>query len=594
MTSIVACPGCSSHLQMPAEAEAEAEAVVRCPICDAEFPVSRAPIQALPVAVLAVREERPAAVAAPPLDHVGPAARTADSQEAAAADVPAEMPSVVGDLPSADLPVAPAMSEPAQIELSSLAPQDADEADPRPAVRTRRRELTAFPSQDDSAHSASSASAVESHSGEATRLDSLLSNLVGDVDSASSPPREGAGKRPASVPSTLEAPISELLEDNLAPISGQPPSEPVVDALNVPRRTNPAGASGAGKFSPESASNPSVANVVDQVDLAATRRRPRWGLRILVGGVVSMLAVATGSYAALWIGGARADLFSLAAGPQFLLPPSMRSDSTVGDDSDSTGSTAGEILTAQTAADDQPTDGRTIQDSAVQPAAASAPVEPSLRLTRPASLLRNPSLCTAAELRAARSESAAAAADFLSGDLSDAEAIGRKGRAYMKHCRLIERAAFLDPADNGNAMNTELLLARNLLREATADRSHRDDLAQIASRWWQFEERPYQGILFVGRVVDLNAVGSDVLYSVEIQFGDDAIPLEVLLEKIRFHTGDVIGVAGIIVADPSTEMIDHPGSSGNLVLPWLVFDPNDQTPAGVNQGINEVEALITK
>ena len=336
-------------------------------------------------------------------------------------------------------------------------------------------------------------------------------------------------------------------------------------------------------------------------------RRPL-GLSI----AATLLAVLVGAYAAVWIGGPRADLFHLAAGPRFLLPPSMREggaepaemastkspDDAANETDDaqlaeagpatrpsspqSTDAVAGQPMAngrfpaadrADGIANQETVDGL-FSDPNVQTVHNEVRERQKPALRWPASALRDPQFRPIDELQSLREANETAALEFVEGDLLDRDAVGRKGRAYMKLCEIAERLTLADPSDHRVEATTQRLTAKEVLRQAIAAPANRESLAQIASRWLQYSGRPNQGVLFAGRVADINAVGRDVQYAIELQYEGGNAVANVLQDDLSFRTGATVGVIGIILDDPMGQLVGYEGESTQVVLPLYVFDPD--------------------
>ena len=90
----------------------------------------------------------------------------------------------------------------------------------------------------------------------------------------------------------------------------------------------------------------------------------------------------------------------------------------------------------------------------------------------------------------------------------------------------------------------------------------------------QYAGRPNQGVLLAGQIVDINAVGKDVEYAIELQYQAGSAVANVLQQDITFRTGTTVGVIGIILDDPTSQLVAYEGEATQLVLPIDVFDVN--------------------
>ena len=555
MASIVGCPSCSSNLELPRDVDIAARAA--CPVCQAEFPVCQAPLQALPKAVLlAEKEELPTSGEGVHDDAAGDAG--------------------VGDVSVGDVSVG--------------------EGGAKPQAAT-------FDESDDA-----TVDAIES----SDRLGELLSSYMkSESEEASSEP----APRDDSAPSSNETPLSRFasgssllrdFEDSLAESS-----DSVAPDVSSAETSN---ASAAETAIIPSATEAAPVDPLDRFDLtvpSGADRQSRRSPAIIVAA--TLFAALVGAYAAVWIGGPRADLFHLAAGPKFLLPPSMRegdqgqvvaalgegsersageSGKSAGPASDSPAPAQGSPATEDVAADSQladsrgpsaesageTADGKTVaglfSDPNVQTVHNEVRERKQPALPWPLSALRDPQFRPLDELQSLREANESAAVEFVEGDLGDRDAVSRKGRAYMQLCELAERFTLADPADHSIPATTQRLVTKELLRQAVAAPANRESLAQIASRWLQYAGRPNQGILLAGQVVDINAVGNDVQYAIELQYRGGSAVANVLQQDITFRTGTTVGVIGIILDDPMSQLVEYKGEAKQILLPIYVFDPD--------------------
>jgi hypothetical protein len=135
------------------------------------------------------------------------------------------------------------------------------------------------------------------------------------------------------------------------------------------------------------------------------------------------------------------------------------------------------------------------------------------------------------------------------------------GHAYMALCRLAERFDFVHAANLGDDARREALSAQSLLRTLAGEKAARYDLALIASRWWQHQARSNQGVFLVGRIQDIEAMGSRTLCQVAVVYAQESTLIPVLLPEAAYQVGDQIGIVGTIVTEPRTVI---PGFTADL------------------------------
>ncbi len=242
----------------------------------------------------------------------------------------------------------------------------------------------------------------------------------------------------------------------------------------------------------------------------------------LLGGLV-------GLYGLLWIRGRDVDYLDLARYlPTALLPPSM-----VGEAAD----VSSESLASESSGEELQT---TRTDENVRPASSETLAAGQSKLTKIASADFSPLVKAASD----------AVPDLVSGDLSTIASRGQMGQAYMTLCRLADGFALVSSPIDDPRVRTEITIAKNIYRQVTSDGSNRGDLAQIATRWWEYSERSSPGIFFVGRIESASPRGSQTLCQIVFDDPSAPRPIPVLFDRLESPIGAQIAVVGSIGDEP--------------------------------------------
>jgi len=292
-------------------------------------------------------------------------------------------------------------------------------------------------------------------------------------------------------------------------------------------------------------------------------RRRRWPkiVAAVVGGPV--LGTLLGFYGLLWIKGPTADYLQMARIlPKALLPTppatpiagatrTPNSTSTANQDQnrnqnptptirpslqrDLTESVPPLPLISEATPSSLPKPGAHQRDGRVQPASAEQPLQAR----------RLPGAITAGAFSQLVADAQAEIPNFLQGSLTDKDSFQRKGQAYMALCRLAEHFAFADQLALSPQAREQIRLGNELFREATSRATALGDLTHIASRWWEYDQRSSLGIFFVGRIGDVNLMGSHALCQVVLP-GRPALQIPVLFDEVPYGTGELIAVVGTV------------------------------------------------
>ncbi len=524
MSSIATCPQCAAQLAVPETASAGDQA--QCPECRAEFSLAEGDLRYLSVAKIVEPIETPL-----PADSPAPT------------EPELEMPSPVEELSEISSP------EPAQLADSlpeTELPQD---------VRTAETILS-----------------PETLSGWEERLRTAIDST--ETDSSSKP--ETADSPEAEQPSLENSPEFDFEMD--------PPAESPAESF-APAPTNLPETGEWFETNPGQTSEEVQAAGPTAVKRAAPPRRTKNSLlrRATVVVVFGAVGILLGRYALLWLRGPSADYLQIArfvpraifpsAQPQVFAPQIAAEDHFVSNDAPSEepldDEPAENLLAASEPVEREPVapveQPVVTRDDSVQQATVQLPeVRPSPKPSLLPSTNTNasdfePLLATAHE----------AAQTLVDGNLSTKESFRAMGHAYMDLCQLAERFDFVHAANLDDDARSQALSAQALFRALSKRSAARSDLALIVSRWWQHERRPNQGIFLVGRIQDIEALGSHTLCQVAVVDAAESTLIPVLLPEATYRVGDQIGVVGTIVAQPRTVL---PGFTADLPLLAVAAD----------------------
>jgi hypothetical protein len=187
--------------------------------------------------------------------------------------------------------------------------------------------------------------------------------------------------------------------------------------------------------------------------------------------------------------------------------------------------------------------------------------------------LTAPQFYTVNQLAESVAAAKTAGRDFVSGDLADRDSVRAMGQAYMKLCAVAERYTLTDPGEYGAPLFTQQALAKQQFHIVAGNVARRADLGVISSRWLQHPRRQNNGVVLVGRVSDMQPRGRWTEYTIDVPVGDGVLSTPVLLDYLRFTTGDEAGVAGVIVTEPQQRIAGYTGDAPQVVVAGDYFDP---------------------
>jgi len=539
MSSIATCPQCSAQLAVPETASASDQA--QCPECRAEFLLAEGDLRYLSLAEIVEPMK-----ATPPEDP--PAPTEPELQETSLAE---ELPK--SEMPEAELPQGALSEERRAADTISSASSSTStlsgwEERLRTAIDSTEKEIAGEPEIADP--TASEESSLEKSPKFEFEMDppaespadssaSATTKLPETKDWFETTPEQAASEQTASEQTIEESRTTAVQTTAVQTTAVQTPAE---DARAATKRAAP------------------------------LRRRKKNSLlkRATVVVLFGAVGIVLGQYALFWIRGPSADYLHIARFVPRAIFPSTRSpviapqispeERIVSDNGPIEKSEIEEPaqeLLAQTEPAPSARPPAVTHDDFVQPATGHLP-EAGQSLEVSPLPPTNTTPTDFERLLAGAHDSAPA---LVEGDLSTQESARVKGQAYMALCRLAEHFDFVREASLDDDTRSLALSAQSLLRATAGQTAARNDFAWIVSRWWQHQARPNQGVFLVGRIQDIEAMGSRTLCQVAVVHAAELTLIPVLLPDAAYQEGDQIGVVGTIVTEPRTVI---PGFTADL------------------------------
>jgi hypothetical protein len=206
--------------------------------------------------------------------------------------------------------------------------------------------------------------------------------------------------------------------------------------------------------------------------------------------------------------------------------------------------------------------------------------------------LISPRLFSLAELTEAVVAANNAGRDFASGSLGDRNSVRTMGQAYIKLCAVAERYTLTNPRAFGSLLFTQQALAKQQMQVVAGNVERRSDLAVIASRWLAHPSRQNNGVLLVGRVSDLQPRGQWTEYTIDLAVGGQVVQAPVLVDYLRFTTGDEAAVFGVIVTEPQQRIAGYAGDAPMVVIAGGYFDPAEFAQAPSDESEFDIEGFL--
>ena len=578
MSSIATCPQCAAQLAVPETASASDQA--QCPECRAEFSLAAGDLRYLSAAKIVEPVET-----APPEDLLAPT-EPAWEEPSPVVELPEAPPSEAvspeAELPETPLPETPLPETPlpeTPLPETPL-PEISLPESPLPETPLPETELPQDMRTADTILSTSTLSGWEER----------LRTAINSTEAESSDETEIA-EPSATEESLLEK--SPKFEFEMDPPAESPTGNVASPASNLPEagewfEPTP-------KLSSEETQEAAVQPPVDNPPMATKpaapmQRRTKNSLlkRATVVVLFGAAGIVLGQYALLWLRGPSADYLHIAqfvpraifpTAQQQILAPQISTEEheehLVSNDTQSEEppieqpaeqlpaeekieETIAETSSVEREAATRIDPPEVTRDDHVQPATVQLPEvgpspEPSLLPST------NTSAADFKQLLGTGHDSAQALVD---GDLSTRESFRAMGHAFMALCQLAERIDFVHAANLDEDAQDQALSARALFRALAKQSATQDDLALIASRWWQHQARSNQGIFLVGRIQDVETMGSHTLCQVAIVHAAESTLVPVLLPTgAAYQVGEQIGVVGTIVGEPGSVI---PGFTADL------------------------------
>jgi hypothetical protein len=286
---------------------------------------------------------------------------------------------------------------------------------------------------------------------------------------------------------------------------------------------------------------------------------------------LGVVGIPLGLYALLWLRGPAGDMLQISQYlPSFMLPAEFQERNS-GVKNEQLVVQLGGRRSAETEETLAIVDTQTEEDPAAQPLirddAAVAPASAEL----PAYQGPIFELVDSTEFSQLLVAAEQAVPALREGDLKSKESVASKGQAYMALAKMADKMSYLSqflptPADSAAAQAATELVEK-ALRDAVVQR----DLPQIALRWWQYEDRPSDGMVLLGKVARLKTTDAGTLAYVSL--GDESVApdIPVLLGRADHLEGQLIGVAGTIERNLSERLALRDNSVGGAVIAHYSF-----------------------
>lgn len=538
MADIATCPQCAKQLGLPPAASADDR--VECPECLASFSLSETVQISLPPARLLPAESPPSAAPTPAIQPELSTPSNATSTEVAGENAEDSCQKSAMSWEER-LKKALALDSSSDAEIvGEQAPGDEQSTAPEHQPVAQARETTTIPSP-----------SFE------FQLDPVAEETAEKPFSLELPtmPEEVQATPDATPAKQLsEARVKTLADFAATAVDASVGAVPEVEPTkqDEPAPTKPSKSKRLAK-SLASATVPTVksaakatkqaSSVVEKATEASASTIP--GRRIARRGFPKVAAFAVGPiagtllglYGLLWLQGDKADYVGLShVLPASMLPAMSPTESEPsGEQAElvATESPLEKLLAKRTKVP-----GNSIkQDKAVSLASATQP-------------LAKPSI-SAGEFATLVDAASDALPDLLSGDLTSQASIQRKGQAYMAICRLSEHFNFAQQPGLAPGVEAKVREAKQLYRMATNTVPVRRDLAHIAGRWWEYEQRPSPGIFFAGQVAEVESADGGAIYWVQLDNSVSSPKIPVWSAGDQLQAGDQVGVVGRIAPAPS-------------------------------------------
>lgn len=532
MADIATCPKCAKQLGLPAATNATDR--VECPECCASFSLAETVQIALPVARLLPPEEVQAELpkmAEIPNTCPETSSPTPTTEHCESADGPAPQQSWEERLKRALALDEASEDEPANVASPAPAEKTTPEAALEQNDSTEKVVSPSFEFQLDPPQSLADQPAPNNLDLE---LPAAVPELTATPKAAAKKAKPSAKKQPVKKQPAKKKPVKTLADFAASAVSSASEAIPSVSKLQSTDKVVNRGNASQHSVKP------------DEVPSKATsgRRLARRGFPKISALVVGPIAGSLlGLYGLLWLQGDKGDHLGLThVLPASILPADADQPPEETEIAEST-SSLHELLSKKSA--QPPT--KIKQDSAVKLASATRSVPPAR--------------IQAEQFVKLVDEASIAMPSLLAGEMTSQASIKRKGQAYMAVCRLSEHFDFAQQPGLSPAVAAKVREATKLFQDATSDQPSRQELAHIAGRWWEYDQRVSSGIFFSGQVQQASRTAEGTLCWVQLDDPSTMATIPVWVESGRFRQGDRVGVVGRVIASPSGLPQDFTGSN---------------------------------
>jgi DNA-directed RNA polymerase subunit RPC12/RpoP len=395
----------------------------------------------------------------------------------------------------------------------------------------------------------------------------------------------------AALKESLSAKLNSVEQDFEVPEADLTPTKP------FPSRVTLESWSAADEYTPESldaaeeeatvstsfdqtvTDGPSVVAVDTGITTSPRRKKKRSIARTLASASLGVVGIPLGLYTLLWLRGPAGDMAGIAQYlPSFMLPASFselddsNAQALVADDLESAedelvedmAETLPENDAATPLAEAQPE--TILDDPEVEPATATAPAPEQVTYQGPKFKLVEP-----AEFNALFAAAEQAAPVLAEGDLNSKESVAKKGQAYMTFAKLAEKFSYINQPGQTLDQAAQAALAQQLIRTTLRKDVVKRDLPQIALRWWQYPERPSNGIVLIGKIERLDTTDAGTVAIASLGIDGVAPSVPILLGNTEHQEGDIIGVVGTIMVNPVEQLGDVDPGLGPLLISQYSF-----------------------
>jgi len=310
---------------------------------------------------------------------------------------------------------------------------------------------------------------------------------------------------------------------------------------------------------------------------AGSEPRPRRQKRRLVPLVFSVclgvIGIPLGLYALLWLKGPAGDHLRIAQYlPDRMLPASLRHNDYVTDEQSEGDSPVQEDTRSP------PNDETEIAESAPnssQKVEVMRDEQVSQVTAEMESNVRSYPRVSNEEFRQALANAEEALPKLLAGELTTQSEIARKGQAYMSLCRLAEKFQYVHEVELATPGASLAASANQLFRDLFTNENLQHELSQIAARWWEYDGRPSQGIIFLGKLQRVKPLEEGQLGFFSLAGAAQNAPIPVFLSGSNYQPNSMWGIVGMVLANPEEYLGEDGRELDQAVLAHEIFEVED-------------------